>query len=96
MRFYGFEYADGIHTTTGQPNNGFERFNGRMSIAGGAVLFASKKERQSWIDDGCDSYGGRIAVNRAELRRLCAGMENEVFAEYLKELEYELELVNSL
>ena len=87
-KYYGFEFADGKHTTTGQPNNGFERFNGRLSKAGNGVVFKSARERKNWLDEYCNSYGGRIAVNRAELRRLCAGMTNTEFAEYINYLNY--------
>ena len=88
-KYYGFEYADGIHTTTGDPNKGFERFNGRLSIAGDAIIFHSLKTRNAWLNKFCSSYGGRIAVTRAELRRLCAGLESSVFAEYVEYIEWE-------
>jgi hypothetical protein len=81
--YYGFEYADGTHTTTGEPNKGFERFNGRLSIAGKAVVFDSLKKRSEWLNGKCNSFGGRIPVNRRQLRNLCAGMENENFQNYL-------------
>ena len=86
--FFGFEYADGTSTTCGEPNKGFEKFNGRLSIAGGAVVFTSKKERDVWVSSGCSSYGGRIAVSRPELRRMCAGMESERYREYIESLEF--------
>jgi hypothetical protein len=86
-KFYGYEFKSGTHTTCGEPNRGFERFNGRLSIAGDAKLFYSKKERDEWIQNYRGFNAGRVAVSRAELRRLCAGMENENFAEYLEMLE---------
>jgi hypothetical protein len=86
MKFYGFEYTSGRNTTTGQPNEGFERFHGKLSIAGNAVLFDSRKKRDQWVNEYCSSPGGRIAVSRAELRRLCAGMENKMFSDYLDDL----------
>jgi len=88
--YFGFEYADGVHTTSGEPNKGFEKFNGRLSIAGGAKVFNSISDRNEWLDGRCDSYGGRIAVNRAELRRMCAGMENESYREYMEYLTYQI------
>ncbi len=84
-RFYGFEYKDGVDTTTGQPNQRTMRLN----RAGYIGMFDSKKERDSWVAEGSDSYGGRVATNRAELKsRFCAGETMAEFEEHLEMLDY--------
>jgi hypothetical protein len=86
--FYGFQHSDGTATTTGEPNRGFERFNGRYSIAGNAICFKSLAERKKWLSEYCSSRGGRVAVSRAELRRLLSGYTNSDFAEYIEQLHF--------
>jgi len=48
MRYYAFEYFDGIHTTIGNQNP----YTGRYDIAGKLVVFNTKKERDSWLLKG--------------------------------------------
>ncbi len=56
---YGFEYTDGRNTTTGSGRE--------LRIAGRLIAFCSKEDRDEWVDEGCDSYGGREAVTCASL-----------------------------
>ena len=56
---YGFEYTDGKNTTTGEGRD--------LRIAGLLVAFNSAEERDEWVREGSDSYGGREAVTCASL-----------------------------
>ena len=51
--YYGFEYADGVNTTSGQPNTNPGKFNGYYNTAGELKLFASKSARDEWVERGC-------------------------------------------
>jgi hypothetical protein len=86
--YYAFEYADGTSTTTGEPNQGAGKYHGRLSIAGNGIAFNRKSERDAWVDRGCKSYGGRIAVSIRKLRYLCRGNTAEEFTQYLDYLAY--------
>jgi len=88
MKYYGFQFSNGKNTTTGQPNPDPGFFHGRLSTAGDAKLFFSRKKRDEWVSNGCNSRGGRIAVSKRELRKLCRGMTKKEFQEYLEYLEY--------
>jgi hypothetical protein len=91
--YYGFEYADGTSTTTGDPNQGAGRYHGRLSIAGDAIALETKKERAAWVELGCKSYGGRIAVSIRKLRYLCRGMSASAFSEYLDYLAFQAQMI---
>ena len=82
--FFGFEYKDGKNTTTGTINTDPGRYHGRLSIAGNAVAFQTKQDRDNWVAKGCNSYGGREAVSIRRLRYLCKGMTAKGFSEYLE------------
>ena len=85
-RFFGYEYTDGLSITIGTPNEGKGQFHGRLSIAGDEIVFHTNKEREEWLDEGCNSRR-RIAVSLRELRYLLKGMTKERFDEYIKLLE---------
>jgi hypothetical protein len=89
--FIGFEYWDGRNTTTGEPNPDPGTYHGRLSIAGSAKMFRSKKERDEWVSR---AQPGKIreAVSRTELRRLMAGYTKQQFDEYMKSLEFDLDV----
>ncbi len=86
---YGFRYFSGRSTTTGHPNE----ITGRMSIAGEAVVFSSRDERQVWIENEklsspCGSGGGeRIVCTKKVLRSLCLGESLGAWEENLDYLE---------
>jgi len=88
IMYYGFEYADGTSTTTGESNEGAGLYRGRLSIAGDGQAFETKKQRDTWVNRGCNSYGGRIAVSIRKLRYLCRGMTAERFTEYMGYLQF--------
>lgn len=79
--FYGFEYWYGRSTTTGSPNTKTKK----LSIAGDMFVFKTKKDRDEWIKNTSYKYGNaqRIAVSKAELRKLCAGMSLSDFNEWI-------------
>jgi hypothetical protein len=89
--FIGWEYWDGRNTTTGEPNPDPGTYHGRLSIAGSAEIFRTKKKRQDWIDR---AQPGKIreAVSRTELRRLMAGHTKQQFDEYMESLEFDLDV----
>ncbi len=80
-KFYGFEYADGRNTTSGEVNTR----TGRMNRAGWAMVFSSQAARRDWIDEGPQKYGDdqRVSVSRRKLRALCAGMDLMEFDEMI-------------
>jgi len=89
--YYGFEYADGVNTTSGQPNTNPGKFNGYYNTAGELKLFASKSARDEWVEIGCSSRAGRVAVTPREARNLCAGMSRADYAEEIRWLVSELD-----
>jgi len=82
--YYGFEYWDGVSTTTGQPNGA----TGRMSIAGEIVAFRTKSDRTDWLNGQCNSYGGRISCTKKDLRSLCLGESMDEFEEMIDNAQF--------
>ena len=86
--FYAFEFFSGRNTTSGEPNPR----TGRMSKAGSLETFATKAERDNWVNNGriTSDMGGncREAVSRREARRLCRGESISEFLTYLSNLLY--------
>jgi len=82
-RFYGFEFYSGRGTTTGAPNE----TTGRMSIAGGIVVFGSMRERDDWVEGGAvtsEMCGNcREAVTIREARSMHLGMSVAAYDEML-------------
>ena len=80
-KFYGIIYLGGNRTcTTGSPNPK----TGRMSIACQIVVFDSKSDRDSWVDDGDLSSGERIKATKAICRKHRLGDTLEEFEDYLE------------
>lgn len=88
--FIGWEYADGRETTTGYPNQDPGPYHGRLSTAGSAKMFRSKKERDEWVEDAPAGVI-REAVNRKQLRYLERGATRDQFDEYMRYLEDKLD-----
>lgn len=89
--FIGWEYTDGRETTTGQPNEGPGPYHGRLSNAGSAKMFRTKKERDAWVQDAPAGVI-REAVDKKQLRYLKRGFTRDEFNEYLRELEEGLDV----
>lgn len=89
--FLGWEYTDGPNTTTGSPNTDPGPLHGRLSTAGSAKMFRSKKERDEWVSNAPAGVI-REAVTRTELRQLLRGVNKQDFDEYLKCLEDDLDV----
>jgi len=81
--YYGFEYASGKRTTTGQPHP----LTGRLSIAGNLVVFTNKANRNEWVLNGeitSDMQGNcRESVNQAHVRDLMLGDSINEMNEYI-------------
>jgi hypothetical protein len=86
--FYAFEFWSGRNTTTGQPNSK----TGRMSKAGAAAAFATRSERDEWVNDGevtSDMQGNcREAVTKKVLRHLRLGKSLYEFNCLIEELQF--------
>lgn len=78
--YYGFEFTDATNTLTGFPN----RQTGRLDIAGNLFAFNSKKERDEWVEEGCNSIGGRVVTNKADARKYHRGMTLEDYLELVE------------
>lgn len=90
-RYYlGWEYWDGRGTTAGEPNPDPGPYHGRLSTAGSASAFWSKKERDTWITRA-PAGTIREAINKTELRQLKRGYTKAQYKEYIRALEWELE-----
>lgn len=89
--FIGWEYWDGRNTTTGEPNPDPGTYHGRLSIAGSAKMFHSKKERDEWVERA-PAGTIREAASRTELRRLMAGFTKENFDTYVESMEFDLDV----
>ena len=78
---YGFEYSDGIGTTTGG-NNG-----SKLHIYGHLMAFRTIAERDAWVARGHDSRGGRVAVTARglpygwTLRDACIQLDGRYYAD---------------
>jgi len=84
MRFYGFEYASGRGTSSGQPNE----TTGRYNTAGDLNCFETKADRDIWVDDGPETSAMcgncREAVTVGQARSLHRGMSVVDYDEMLK------------
>ncbi len=76
---YGFEYASGVTTTTGDINP----VTGKMNVAGSLTKFSSVLSAYAWVDRG----DKRIVLSKAQIRRLYLGMTVKEFNEMLDMLE---------
>ncbi len=80
--FYGFQYASGKSTTTGNPNPK----TGELSIAGSLESFRSKKERDEWVARGCitPDMGSncRIPVESKNIRSFKKGWSKKQWEEW--------------
>lgn len=83
--YYGFEYWGGRHTSTGTPNTDPGPYRDRLSVAGDAELFFSRKERDAWVEDAPAGVL-RDAVTKQELRKLLCGIPKRNFRDYLDSL----------
>lgn len=76
--YYGFEFASTENTTTGSAHP----ITGRMSIAGRAVKFDTKSDRDAWVDKRAGyAEHGRAACNKKQLRGYHLGMPVAEFEE---------------
>lgn len=84
-KYYGFRFFSGRNCTMGEPN----ATTGRCSIAGDAMVFATKEDLERWIaaekrTSPCGLGGGkRVACTKKQLRRLCAGDTQQEFDDFV-------------
>jgi len=79
-RYYGFEYWNGMSTTTGERN----KYTGRMSIAGETKVFKTQEKLDTWINNTYPKEKGRrIACTKLEIRQRNMGMGVKEFNEHL-------------
>ena len=93
MRFYGFAFADGTHTTTGG------QYRVKLHIAGQLYSFESKAARNEWVSEGYNypvprDWGQfRRAVTTRDLpmgwNRREADPDNKLGAEQFEEMTTE-------
>ena len=83
MRFYAFEYTDGIHTTTGESHPK----TGRYNIAGKIHLFFSNHAREQFIQSSPKKVA---SLTLKELRQHRQGQTVQAFQDDLEFLSYSL------
>jgi hypothetical protein len=85
MRYYAFEYTDGLHTTTGDPHPK----TGRYNIAGEIHLFFSSHSRAQFILEAT-SQKKILPITLKELRQHRQGQTVQEFKDDLDFLSYSI------